>query len=95
MCGGGIGSAIGGLAGSFFGPAGSAIGSAVGGLLGGGKKPSTSTNNAAAEQRKAEVDAINKANAQTAMKRKALRDNSLFTGAGETGAGTGTLGVGG
>lgn len=50
---------------------------------------------AANEQRAAEVDAINKANAGAAMRRKALRDNSLFTGAGAGDAGKTTLGVGG
>jgi len=55
---------------------------------------------AAADTRKAEIDAINNANAQTQMQRRALQKNSLFTGA-DNGASTGAvagaqqLGVGG
>lgn len=94
MCGGGILGTIGSAAGSFFGgPLGGAIGGAVGGLLGGRKSKGASAPDAASEQRAKEVEAINKANASMAMRRKALRDNSLFTGAGE--ADKTTLGVGG
>jgi hypothetical protein len=71
------------------------VGGLLPGALGGGKKSSgSSSSNAAAEQRAAEIDAINKANAGAAMRRKALRENSLFTGAGEADKKT-TLGVGG
>jgi hypothetical protein len=51
--------------------------------------------NAAADTRKAEVDAINKSNTQIQMQRRALKDNSLFTGADSIGAAPQTLGVGG
>ena len=46
---------------------------------------------AAAERTKAEADAVNRAQAKTQMQRKALRDNSLFTGGAD--AGRTTLGV--
>jgi hypothetical protein len=51
--------------------------------------------NAAADTRKAEIDAINKSNSQIQMQRRALKDNSLFTGADSIGAAPQTLGVGG
>lgn len=52
-----------------------------------------------AERRKGEADAANRASSRMAAQRQALRENSLFTGAGSAGsamgAGTGrtTLGV--
>ncbi len=96
MCGGSIGGVVGGLAGSLFGGSGAGIlGSALGGALLGGKKKSASGPDPAAEQRKKEVEALNAANVQTAMRRRALRDQSLFTGAGESAPGSNTLGVGG
>lgn len=93
MCSSALTSLAGNVAGTLFGgPLGGVIGGALGGLV--GKKASaTAIVNPASEQRQAEVDAINKSNASAAMRRKALRDNSLFTGAGE--AGQTSLGVGG
>jgi len=92
MCSSNITSTIGSAVGSFFGgPIGGVVGAQIGGALGG--KSSSSSTSAADEQRAAEVDAINKSNASAALRRKALRSNSLFTGAGES-ANT-TLGVGG
>lgn len=46
---------------------------------------------AARERQQAEAQAAQSASAQTQMARKALRDNSLFTGGGD--AGRSTLGV--
>lgn len=60
-----------------------------------GRKADNARKKVSEDRVKAETEAAQKASAQTQMARKALRQNSLFTGGGDAGGGAGraTLGV--
>jgi hypothetical protein len=71
-----------------------AAGSLVAGAYGASRMKAPPRIDPVAEREAAESEAQRKANTAIAFQKKALRDNSLFTGGGTTGSSQSTLGVG-